>query len=131
MATGGGVHNDSPNKLGTLSQPSPSHRFGSKLRKTNFYLIKWSKLKARINNQRKQELLEKIKLYQGKQLSKMELADSKGFPGFAKWWEKINSVSDFRSFEDGSSLIAFLLWVEWKSRNRLVSEGTLDTPLDV
>ncbi|KAK9024523.1 hypothetical protein V6N11_004682 [Hibiscus sabdariffa] len=115
----------------TLSQPSPSHRFGSKLRKTKFSLIKWSKLKARINNQRKQELLEKIKLYQGKQLSKMELANSKGFPGFAKWWEKINSVPDFGSFEDGSSLIAFLLWAVWKSRNRLVFEGTLDTPLDV
>ncbi|KAK8600295.1 hypothetical protein V6N12_050151 [Hibiscus sabdariffa] len=60
-----------------MSQPRPSHRFGSKLRRTKFALIKWSKLKTRINNQRKQFLLERIKSYQGKQLSKEELLDSK------------------------------------------------------
>ncbi|KAK8568558.1 hypothetical protein V6N12_007106 [Hibiscus sabdariffa] len=49
-----------------ISQPRPSHRFGSKLRRTKFSLIKWSKLKARINNHRKQELLEKIKDEEGK-----------------------------------------------------------------
>ncbi|KAL4313206.1 hypothetical protein GQ457_01G023540 [Hibiscus cannabinus] len=61
----------------TLSQPIPSHRFRRKLRRKKFSLIKWSKLKAKFHNQRKQELLKRIKLYQGKQLSKMELADSK------------------------------------------------------
>ncbi|KAK9004232.1 hypothetical protein V6N11_002039 [Hibiscus sabdariffa] len=62
-----------------ISQPRISHRFGSKLRKTKYSLIKWSKLKSRVNNQKKQELLGKIKSLQGKQLSKEELFDSKQF----------------------------------------------------
>ncbi|KAK8544996.1 hypothetical protein V6N12_025851 [Hibiscus sabdariffa] len=60
-----------------ISQPRISHRFGSKLRRTKYSLIKWSKLKSRFNNQKKQELLGKIKSLQGKQLSKEELFDSK------------------------------------------------------
>ncbi|KAK8476569.1 hypothetical protein V6N11_061875 [Hibiscus sabdariffa] len=59
------------------SQPRPSHRFGSKLRRTKFSLIKWSKMKTRVNNQRKQELMDRIKSYQGKQLSKVELSETK------------------------------------------------------
>ncbi|KAK8507257.1 hypothetical protein V6N12_008599 [Hibiscus sabdariffa] len=57
----------------STSQPRNSHRFGSKLRRTKFSLIRWSKLKSRINNQKKLELEKKIKSYQGKQLSKEEL----------------------------------------------------------
>ncbi|KAK9042566.1 hypothetical protein V6N11_017635 [Hibiscus sabdariffa] len=59
------------------TQPRPFHRFGCKLRRTKYSLIKWSKLKTRTHNIRKQELLEKIKAYQGTQMSKAELADSK------------------------------------------------------
>ncbi|KAK9037482.1 hypothetical protein V6N11_022393 [Hibiscus sabdariffa] len=33
----------------TTLQPRPSHRFGSKLRRTKLSLIKWSKLKTRVN----------------------------------------------------------------------------------
>ncbi|KAK9005869.1 hypothetical protein V6N11_043289 [Hibiscus sabdariffa] len=59
------------------SQPRNSHRFGSKLRKTKYTLIRWSKLKDRVKSQRKMELQRRIKYYQGKQLSKEELCDSK------------------------------------------------------
>ncbi|KAK8989039.1 hypothetical protein V6N11_030407 [Hibiscus sabdariffa] len=219
------------------TQPRPSHRFGSKLRRTKYSLIKWSKLKTRIHNNRKQELLEKIKAYQGKQMSKAETADSKackkeldsmwegkerywhqrarvewlkygdkntkffhamtlqhrrrnsicrlkkasgewiedsneiashiqnhfqsiyskdmtivpnlldgavwrasgfgyspspqGFSCFAKWWEEVSVSRKFGLGEDGCSLMAFLLWAIWKSRNKLVFDGTPDTPVDV
>ncbi|KAK8975560.1 hypothetical protein V6N11_055708 [Hibiscus sabdariffa] len=49
-----------------ISQPRNSHRFGSKLRRTKFSLIRWSKVKNRVNNQRKSELQRKIKSFQGK-----------------------------------------------------------------
>ncbi|KAL4388633.1 hypothetical protein GQ457_09G012260 [Hibiscus cannabinus] len=54
-----------------------------------------------------------------------------GFPGFSKWWEKIFEFRNFGNFEDGSALIAFLLWAMWKSRNGFVFEGMLDSPWDV
>ncbi|KAK8494411.1 hypothetical protein V6N12_002358 [Hibiscus sabdariffa] len=43
-----------------ISQPRNSHRFGSKLRRTKHTLIRWSKLKDRVKNQRKIELQRRI-----------------------------------------------------------------------
>ncbi|KAK8554232.1 hypothetical protein V6N12_031201 [Hibiscus sabdariffa] len=59
-----------------ISQPRNSHRFESKLRRTKYTLIRWSKLKDRVKNERKAELQRRIELYQGKQLTKEELSDS-------------------------------------------------------
>ncbi|KAL4355068.1 hypothetical protein GQ457_06G018210 [Hibiscus cannabinus] len=167
-------------------------KFGSKLRRTKFSLIKLSKLKTRIHNNRKQELLEKIKAYQGKQMKNKLLWKSlwglnvpskirafmwkmchnivptrgtlscwfhgafvapdgcprcddavwrasgfgyspspQGFPCFAKWWEKVSISRKIDLGEDVCSLMAFLLWAIWKSRNNLVFDGTPDTPVDV
>ncbi|KAK9026734.1 hypothetical protein V6N11_039568 [Hibiscus sabdariffa] len=61
-----------------VSQPRNSHRFGSKLRRTNYTLIRWSKLKDRVKNRKKKELQRKIEYYQGKQLTRVELSDSEG-----------------------------------------------------
>ncbi|KAL4355323.1 hypothetical protein GQ457_06G003800 [Hibiscus cannabinus] len=58
-----------------ISQPRNSHRFGSKLRRTKYSLIKWSKLKSQVDNHKKLELLNKIKSLQGKQMSKHELSE--------------------------------------------------------
>ncbi|KAK8516296.1 hypothetical protein V6N12_068905 [Hibiscus sabdariffa] len=60
-----------------ISQSRNSHRFGSKLRRTKYTLIRWSKLKDHVKNQRKIELQRRIEYYQGKQLTKEELSDSK------------------------------------------------------
>ncbi|KAK8559229.1 hypothetical protein V6N12_042511 [Hibiscus sabdariffa] len=60
-----------------ISQPRSSHRFGSKLRRTKYSLIRCSKLKSRVNNQKNMELQRKIKSFQGKPLSKEELSESK------------------------------------------------------
>ncbi|KAK9011971.1 hypothetical protein V6N11_040042 [Hibiscus sabdariffa] len=49
-----------------ISQSRNSQRFGSKLRRTEFSLIRWSKLKFRVNNHRKMGLQTKIKSFQGK-----------------------------------------------------------------
>ncbi|KAK9037233.1 hypothetical protein V6N11_022152 [Hibiscus sabdariffa] len=65
-----------------ISQPRNSHRFGSKLRRTKYTLIRWSKLKDRVRHQRKLELERRIESYQGKQLTKEELTDSNSRNGF-------------------------------------------------
>ncbi|KAK9032251.1 hypothetical protein V6N11_056525 [Hibiscus sabdariffa] len=49
----------------SISQPRNSHRFGSKLRRTKFTLLRWSKLKDHVKNQRKIELHRRIEHYQG------------------------------------------------------------------
>ncbi|KAK9020855.1 hypothetical protein V6N11_010867 [Hibiscus sabdariffa] len=75
------------------SQPRPSHRFGSKLRRTKFSLIKWSKMKTRVNNQRKQQLMERINSYQGKQLSKAELSETMACKKeLDSMWEREESI---------------------------------------
>ncbi|KAK8996479.1 hypothetical protein V6N11_081751 [Hibiscus sabdariffa] len=58
------------------SQPRNSHRFGSKLRRTKFTLLRWSKLRDRVKNLRKNELRRRIQHYQGKQLTREELSES-------------------------------------------------------
>ncbi|KAK8614004.1 hypothetical protein V6N13_122383 [Hibiscus sabdariffa] len=57
--------------------PKKSHRFGCKLRRTKYSLIRWSKLKSRVNNQKKHEVQRSIRSYQGRKLNKEELSDSK------------------------------------------------------
>ncbi|KAK9045463.1 hypothetical protein V6N11_059343 [Hibiscus sabdariffa] len=49
--------------------------FSKKLNKTRSKLRQWSKMKLRRNKNREEELKEKIKFLQGKQLSKNELED--------------------------------------------------------
>ncbi|KAK8496222.1 hypothetical protein V6N12_019338 [Hibiscus sabdariffa] len=87
------------------SQPRPSHRFGSKLRRTKFSLIKWSKMKTRVNNQRKQQLMERINSYQGKQLSKAELSETMACKKeLDSMWEREESLfkEDQRSWDEGN-----------------------------
>ncbi|KAK9034092.1 hypothetical protein V6N11_050270 [Hibiscus sabdariffa] len=59
-----------------VSQPRHSHRFGSKLRRTKWTLLKWSKLRDRVKNLRKIELRRRIEHFQGKQLTREELSES-------------------------------------------------------
>ncbi|KAL4378358.1 hypothetical protein GQ457_02G030160 [Hibiscus cannabinus] len=59
-----------------ISQPRISHRFGSKLRRTKFTLVRWSKLKDRVKNLRKTELHRRIEHLQGKQFTGEELSES-------------------------------------------------------
>ncbi|KAK8596659.1 hypothetical protein V6N12_065142 [Hibiscus sabdariffa] len=53
-----------------ISQSRNSHRFGSKLRRTKYTLIRWNKLKDRVKNQMKIKPQRIIEYYQGKQLTK-------------------------------------------------------------
>ncbi|KAL4351678.1 hypothetical protein GQ457_06G030280 [Hibiscus cannabinus] len=57
--------------------------------------------------------------------------ESRGFPGFRKWWKKLSSLNNEGLFADGLNLLSFLCWHIWKSRNSLVFSACLESPMEV
>ncbi|KAK9030409.1 hypothetical protein V6N11_031836 [Hibiscus sabdariffa] len=133
-----------------ISQPRISHRFGSKLRRTKYSLIKWSKLKSRVNNQKKQELLGKIKSLQGKHgvcplctthwenalhafrecIHVQDVLTVAGFDNCLPvgpfstchdWLLQVMEVLEQESF----TFFVALLWSIWNRRNRWVHDSQL------
>ncbi|KAL4379926.1 hypothetical protein GQ457_02G020200 [Hibiscus cannabinus] len=57
--------------------------------------------------------------------------ETRGFPGFGQWWKKLSTLNKKGLFGEGLNLLSFLCWHLWKSRNALVFEASIDSPIDV